>query len=116
MASRFKCLSSPSKAPLRSYPFIPGLHHERPAPCQAFSCPENPLHSLFFRTLISFRRSSPMSQSKVPSFPMAEAKKIVEDLFEPNAALYWADFLFNAALGWTALVLAVRAADFSWLQ
>ncbi len=49
-------------------------------------------------------------------FPMVEAKKIVEDLFEPNPFVYWADLLFNALLGWTAFVLAVRSPDFSSRQ
>ena len=47
---------------------------------------------------------------------MAEAKKIVEDLFEQSPAIYWADFLFNAALGWGAFVLAVRFPSFSPAQ
>lgn len=44
---------------------------------------------------------------------MAEAKKIVENLFEPSAFTYWADFLFNDIVGWTAFVLTVKAPDFS---
>lgn len=50
------------------------------------------------------------------TFPMAEAKKIVEDLFEPSAFTYWADFLFNALLGWAALAGAVLTPNFSSLQ
>jgi fatty acid desaturase len=56
-----------------------------------------------------------MSNDK-KTFPMAEAKKIVEDLFEPSPLIYWSDFLFHALLGWGALVLAVRSADASLLQ
>lgn len=47
---------------------------------------------------------------------MAEAKRIVQDLFEPNPFIYWADFLFFDLLGWTAFILAVRARDFSIFQ
>ena len=50
------------------------------------------------------------------TFPMAEAKKIVEDLFDPSPLTYWADFLFNALVGWTALVLAVLTPAFSLYQ
>jgi len=46
-----------------------------------------------------------MAVEKV-EFPMAEAKKIVEDLFEPSPAIYWADLLLNASLGWAAFVLS----------
>ena len=49
-------------------------------------------------------------------FPMAEAKRIVQDLFEPNPWAYWADFLFYDALGWAAFILAVRAPAFSLFQ
>ncbi|HEY5038281.1 MAG TPA: fatty acid desaturase [bacterium] len=49
-------------------------------------------------------------------FPMAEAKRIVQDLFKPNPLLYWADFLFYDLLGWAAFILAVRARDFSLFQ
>jgi fatty acid desaturase len=54
--------------------------------------------------------------SEKQTFPMAEAKKIVEDLFEPSAALYWADLLFNAILGWGAFVLAVLSPNLSTVQ
>lgn len=55
-------------------------------------------------------------QENKPVFPMAEAKKIVEDLFEPNATTYWADLLFNAALGWGAFSLACISSNFSPVQ
>ena len=50
------------------------------------------------------------------TFPMAEAKKIVEDLFEPSAFVYWTDFLFNALLGWAAFYFAVQSPNFSLSQ
>ncbi len=56
-----------------------------------------------------------MPQTSV-TFPMAEAKKVVEDLFEPSAAIYWSDFLFNALLGWTCFAGALYFPNFSFYQ
>ena len=53
---------------------------------------------------------------KTNSFPMSEAKKIVEDLFEPDPLIYWADLLLNATLGWAAFAVAVSSANFSLIQ
>lgn len=50
------------------------------------------------------------------TFSMIEAKKIVEDLFEPSAAIYWSDLLFNALLGWSAFVAALFYPNFSATQ
>lgn len=47
---------------------------------------------------------------------MAEAKRITQDLFNPNPWIYWVDFLFNVALGWAAFVVAVKSRDFSLVQ
>ncbi len=58
----------------------------------------------------------PVEENPTIPFPMAEAKRIVQDLFEPNPLIYWADFLFYDFSGWTAFVLAVRARDFSLFQ
>jgi fatty acid desaturase len=55
-------------------------------------------------------------KTQTETFSMAEAKKIVEDLFDPNPWVYWTDFLFNALLGWFGLVETVLAPNFSWLQ
>jgi fatty acid desaturase len=46
-------------------------------------------------------------------FPSREARELVRDLIEPKLSLYWADFLFHVALGWTAFVLALSASRFS---
>lgn len=54
--------------------------------------------------------------SEKQTFPMAEAKKIVEDLFEPSALTYWADLLFNSLVGWGTFVLAVKTTNFSLAQ
>ena len=50
------------------------------------------------------------------AFPMAEAKKIVQNLFDPKPWVYWGDFLLFDLLGWTAFVLAVRSPNFSTFQ
>jgi fatty acid desaturase len=44
---------------------------------------------------------------------MAEAKRVLQDLFEPKPFLYWVDFLFTDSLGWVAFILAVRSPYFS---
>ncbi len=49
-------------------------------------------------------------------FPMAQAKHICQDLFEPNPIIYWSDFLFFDILGWASFVLAARSPNFSGLQ
>ncbi len=57
-----------------------------------------------------------MAQTHIPEFPMAEAKKIVQELFKPNPVLYWVDFLTSDLLGWVAFVTAVRAPFLSLVQ
>lgn len=47
-------------------------------------------------------------ETTTAEFPMAEAKRICLDLFEPNPWIYWVDFLACDILGWAAFVLAVR--------
>jgi len=54
--------------------------------------------------------------STTTEFPMAEAKKICNDLFEPNHWVYWTDFLFSDLVGWAAFVLAVKSPWFSGRQ
>ncbi len=54
--------------------------------------------------------------SKTAEFPMAKAKSIVQDLFEPNAWIYWTDFLLNNLIGWGAFVLAVQTPIFSFFE
>jgi fatty acid desaturase len=49
-------------------------------------------------------------------FPMAQAKHLCQDLFEPNPWIYGLDFLANDLIGWAAFVLAVKMPDFSWQQ
>lgn len=48
--------------------------------------------------------------------PLADARRIVRDLFEPKAWLYWTDFLFHVTLGWAAFAATLRAAPWSPMQ
>lgn len=50
------------------------------------------------------------------SFPMAEAKRITRDLFQPKPWVYWTDFLFFDLLGWAAFAASVELPLFSPLQ
>ena len=50
------------------------------------------------------------------SFPTPAAREVVRDLMTPKLAIYWLDFLFHVALGWTAFALALGFAAFSLLQ
>lgn len=49
-------------------------------------------------------------------FPLREARDLVRDLMTPNPWIYWLDFLFHVALGWTAFALALQAPLFSAWQ
>lgn len=57
-----------------------------------------------------------MSRPAPTEFPMAQAKALCQDLFEPRAPIYWADFLFYDLVGWAAFVLAARSPAFSGAQ
>ncbi len=52
----------------------------------------------------------------IPAFPMAEAKRITQDLFGPKPWVYWSDFLFFDLLGWAAFIWSVQLPLFSWPQ
>jgi len=56
------------------------------------------------------------TSQKTIEFPMAEAKRICQDLFEAKPSIYWPDFLFFDLLGWAAFVVAVQTPNFSPLQ
>ena len=40
-------------------------------------------------------------------FPLKEARKLVRDLWKPNARIYWTDFTLSTVIGWGAVVAAV---------
>lgn len=54
-------------------------------------------------------RADPMA------FPLKEARMLVRDLGKPKPWIYWVDFLFHIAMGWTAFVTALFAPPFSSL-
>jgi fatty acid desaturase len=53
---------------------------------------------------------------KTLTFPMADAKRIVADLFKPSGPIYWMDLLANAAFGWAAFAAAYLSEDLSYQQ
>lgn len=40
-------------------------------------------------------------------FPLKEARRLVRDLWEPNAKIYWVDFSLSTLIGWGAVAVAV---------
>ena len=46
-------------------------------------------------------------------FPIREAREIVKDLMQPNAFIYWVDFLFHITLGWGAFFFCSHSSLFS---
>lgn len=49
-------------------------------------------------------------------FPLKEARRLVRDLWQPNALLYWTDFGLSCGIGWSALVVAVVTPVASFVQ
>lgn len=49
-------------------------------------------------------------------FPLKEARRLVRDLWEPNARIYWIDFSLSAIIGWGAVAIAVIAPLASLIQ
>jgi fatty acid desaturase len=50
------------------------------------------------------------------SFPLKEARRLVRDLWKPDAKIYWTDFTISAAIGWSAVAVATLAPLFSLVQ
>lgn len=50
-----------------------------------------------------------MSDSATATFSTAEARRIVSDLFRPDARIYWGDFLLSLAVGYTAGAIYLQA-------
>jgi len=61
-------------------------------------------------------RAAPVRARSEGTFPIDDARRIVADLLEPRPLLYWADFGFHAAVGWSAFVACVRLPACSPLQ
>lgn len=53
-------------------------------------------------------RAVPRHTASPPAFSLAQARHIVKDLFTPNPAIYWADFLLSLIGGSVCFVLARR--------
>lgn len=49
-------------------------------------------------------------------FPLKEARRLVKDLWKPNAALYWTDLSISVLVGWGAVAVATLAPLFSVVQ
>jgi fatty acid desaturase len=56
---------------------------------------------------------APARPRKEETFPIDEARQIVDDLLVPRPAVYWEDFGFHIVLGWIAFILSVRLPAFS---
>jgi fatty acid desaturase len=48
--------------------------------------------------------------------PIAEARELVQDLYEPKPLIYWADFLFHIVFGWTAFAVALIPSSPLWVK
>jgi len=62
---------------------------------------------------------APVRSGKHPEaadFPLKEARKLVKDLWKPDARIYWTDFTLSAAIGWGAVAVATMAANYSLVQ
>lgn len=46
---------------------------------------------------------------RMTSFSLDEARALVRDLREPDARIYWADFLFHVGLGWGAFAFTLKS-------
>lgn len=56
------------------------------------------------------------ADERMTPFPLSEARALVRDLREPNARIYWADFLFHIVLGWGAFVFTLASPTLSLQQ
>ncbi|WP_262696292.1 fatty acid desaturase family protein [Kordiimonas aquimaris] len=50
------------------------------------------------------------------NFPLKESRRLVRDLWKPNARIYWTDFTISAALGWGAVAAATLTPLGSFIQ
>lgn len=48
----------------------------------------------------------PGPHPEAADFPLKEARKLVRDLWKPDARVYWTDFTLSAAIGWGAVAVA----------
>ena len=57
-----------------------------------------------------------VDKSDEKAFPLREAHAVVRDLLKPDPRIYWIDFLFHIAVGWTAFISALMVPPFGFLQ
>ena len=57
--------------------------------------------------------SNHSNNPSTPALPLAEARRLVKDLAEPNQGIYWADFLFSISLGWGAFIVTLSLPSWS---
>ncbi len=60
-----------------------------------------------------------LTQERLPEnqeFPIAKARELVKDLYQPNPWIYWGDFLTSVTLGWGAFVATLLMPAFSLQQ
>jgi fatty acid desaturase len=55
-------------------------------------------------------------KSNQPSLSMRDVHQVVKDLFQPNPAIYWADFLLSFFVGLAAYLAVLRMPPLSWQQ
>ena len=49
-------------------------------------------------------------------FPLKEARRLVKDLWTPNARIYWIDFSLSTLIGWAAVAVAIVSPVVSIIQ
>jgi fatty acid desaturase len=59
---------------------------------------------------------SAASEQETPAFSHRAAKELVQDLFEPKPAVFWADFLVTVGIGYGFATLYIMAPAFSLIQ
>ena len=56
------------------------------------------------------------AQQETQAFSRREVEKLVQDLFTPKPALYWADFLITVSIGYGFAAIYLMAPAFSLVQ
>ena len=57
-----------------------------------------------------------IQENRKQEFPLAQARELIRDLYQPNPWIYWADFLLSSALGWASFIATLKAPLFSLQQ
>ncbi len=62
------------------------------------------------------KRAVSGAHPEAADFPLKEARRLVRDLWKPNARIYWVDFSLSTGIGWGAVAVAVLAPFASVVQ